>query len=234
MRSRLALRSFCRVAPGLLLALTRPGTPASAQTPTATPLSVIRGRVELRHVAHPPAPRTDVAQLGMPAPHAHADRTRSVVYLEVAPQAAFEPVEHPRAVLDQRDQTFVPYVLPITVGTTVEFPNNDQTYHNVFSLSKTRRFDLGRYPRGETKSVRFDQPGVVRVFCEIHSQMSAFILVFAHRYYTLTDAEGRYQLPAVPPGTYTVMVWNDGEVRERHSVRVVEGARTEDVDFVIE
>ena len=84
--------------------------------------------------------------------------------------------------MDQRNETFVPHVLAITVGTTVDFPNSDNTYHNVFSLRGPRQFDLGRYAAGRSKSVRFDRPGIVRVFCEIHSHMNAFILVFNHRY----------------------------------------------------
>ena len=122
------------------------------------------------------------------------------MYLESAPQAAFETPTPGRARLDQKNETFVPYVLAVTVGSTVDFPNSDRIYHNVFSLSKPKRFDLGRYPRGQSRSVRFDQPGVVRVFCEIHSHMSAFILVFAHRYFATTDAEGRYRIDGVPPG----------------------------------
>ena len=82
----------------------------------------------------------------------------------------------------------------------MDFPNNDKTYHNVFSLSKAKSFDLGRYAAGRSKPVRFDEPGIVRVFCEIHSHMSAFILVFAHRYFAVTDNEGRYRLDNVPPG----------------------------------
>ena len=82
--------------------------------------------------------------------------------------------------MDQRNETFVPHVLAITTGTTVDFPNSDRIYHNVFSLSKTAPFDLGRYAVGRSKSVRFDRPGIVRVFCDIHSHMSAFILVFSH------------------------------------------------------
>ena len=95
--------------------------------------------------------------------------------------------------MDQRNETFVPHLLAITVGTTVDFPNNDRTYHNVFSLSKRQRFDLGRYGAGHSKSVRFDHPGVVRVFCDIHSHMNAFILVFNHRFFNITDPDGRYR-----------------------------------------
>jgi hypothetical protein len=100
-------------------------------------------------------------------------------------------------------------------------------YHNVFSLSKPRRFDLGRYPRGQSRSVQFDRPGVVRVFCEIHSHMSAYILVFAHRFFDVTDAEGRFRIDGVPPGSYTLAVWWDGSVRARRELRVEEDGAAE-------
>ena len=98
--------------------------------------------------------------------------------------------------MDQRNETFVPHVLAVRTGTIVDFPNSDRIYHNVFSLSPTRRFDLGRYAVGRSKAVRFDRPGVVRVFCDIHSHMSAFILVFSHRYFAVTQPDGTFQLPA--------------------------------------
>jgi plastocyanin len=198
-----------------------------------TGAGTIAGTVELRHEPAPAAPRPSVAALGAPPAPAQPDRRRSVVYLEVAPQSAFEPIERPPAVLDQRDEAFQPYVLAVTVGSTVEFPNHDRTYHNVFSLSKAKRFDLGRYPRGQSKSVRFDRPGIVRVFCDIHSHMSAFILVFAHPYFATTDAEGRYRVERVPAGEYQLTVWNDGEPRETRRVRVPPGAATVDENFVL-
>ena len=175
-----------------------------------------------------------MADLGHHAPRDTPDRRRSVVYLETAPQAAFEAPAPGRAVLDQRNEAFVPYVLAVTVGSTVDFPNSDRVYHNVFSLSKPRRFDLGRYPKGQSRSVRFDQPGVVRVFCEIHSHMNAFILVFAHRYFATTDAEGRYRIEGVPPGAYTLAVWNDGQVRARREVRVAAPGDVAEQDFTVE
>lgn len=215
---------------GLLLAL---AATAAAQGAKARPGS-IRGRVEVRRDRIAEA-RPSVAALGMPAPRDRPDRRRSVVYLETAPQGAFEvPPPRAHAVLDQRNEAFAPYVLAITVGTTVNFPNSDRTYHNVFSLSKPRRFDLGRYPRGESRSVRFDEPGVVRVFCEIHSHMNAFILVFAHRYFATTDADGRYRIDGVPPGTYTLTVWNDGAVRATHTVLVPEEGGLVEQDFVVD
>jgi len=124
--------------------------------------------------------------------------------------------------MDQRDETFIPHVLAITAGTTVDFPNSDKTYHNVFSISKARSFDLGRYAAGRSKAVRFDRPGIVRVFCEIHSHMSAFILVFNHRYFAVTGPDGRYQIARVPPGRYTLDAWNEGAVRESRQITVPE------------
>ncbi len=135
--------------------------------------------------------------------------------------------------MDQRNETFVPRVLAITVGTTVDFPNSDGVYHNVFSLSGAKRFDLGRYPAGRSRSVRFDRPGIVRVFCEIHSHMSAFILVFNHRYFALTAADGRYQINRVPPGRYTLVAWHEGSVRESRPVVVTEDAGSVEADFTI-
>jgi plastocyanin len=161
------------------------------------------------------------------------DRRQSVVYLAAAPQGAFEEPPREQRVLDQRQETFVPYVLPVIVGTTVLFPNNDPFYHNVFSLSKAARFDLGRYPMGRSKAVRFERPGIVRVFCEIHSHMSAFILVLSHHYFASTGADGRYRIESVPPGDYDVVVWTDGEERSRKRVRVTPG-RTVELDFVVE
>ena len=133
--------------------------------------------------------------------------------------------------MDQRHEAFVPYVLAVTVGTTVDFTNSDRTYHNVFSLSKPRRFDLGRYATGQSKSVRFDRPGVVRVFCEIHSHMNAFILVFAHRHFALTNAQGEYRIDGVPPGTYTVSVWHPGVAIKSESVRIPEQGGEVELSF---
>jgi plastocyanin len=220
----------------LVAAALGPAAPFLSAVPQAaprTPLGSIRGRVDVKREIPVVEPRPMVAELGMGGPRAAPDRRRSVVYLASAPQGAFEDVELQRAVLDQRNETFVPYVLAITVGTTVEFPNSDKTYHNVFSYSKPRRFDLGRYARGESKSVRFDEPGVVRVFCEIHSHMSAYILVFAHHYFATTDGEGRYHIDGVPPGNYTVVAWNDGAARETRAVHVPEGGGGVELDFVV-
>ncbi len=206
--------------------------------PTATrsaPLAngTIRGRVELRQSPSDLTPRPRVGDVSMARAHDPTDRRRSVVYLETAPRAAFDQREEPRARLDQRNEAFVPHVLAIVAGTTVDFPNNDTTYHNVFSLSTTKSFDLGRYAVGRSKSVKFDRPGIVRVFCDIHSHMSAFILVFTHRHFAVTDDDGRYRLDNVPPGTYTVMAWNESAPSESRRVTVAESGGDVEANFAL-
>ncbi len=187
----------------------------------------------MRRAPAPVERRPNVNDLGMHAAHEPQDLRRSVVYLESAPALAFPDSEPQRAMMDQRNERFVPHVLAITVGTTVDFPNSDNTYHNVFSLRGPRPFDLGRYAAGRSKSVRFDRPGIVRVFCEIHSHMSAFILVFNHRYFAVTSADGRYQINRVPPGRYTLVAWNEGAIRESRPVVVPEDGGAVELDFAL-
>jgi plastocyanin len=195
----------------------------------------IRGRVDVRTAPASTERRPEIGALGIGPPHPPADVRRSVVYLDPAPRAAFDTREEPRARMDQRNEQFVPHVLAIVAGTMVDFPNNDRTYHNVFSLSKAKSFDLGRYAAGGSRSVAFNRPGIVRVFCDIHSHMSAFILVFAHRYFAVTDDDGRYRLDGVPPGTYTVAVWNETVHGDppRRAVSVPDGGGDVDADFTI-
>jgi plastocyanin len=190
----------------------------------------IRGRVEVRRIPPSPERRMPGADFGLNGARPAPDRSRAVVYLVSAPRGAFEATERSRAVMDQHNETFLPHILPITIGTRVDFPNSDPFYHNVFSLSKAARFDLGRYAAGRSQSVRFDQPGIVRVFCDIHSHMSAFILVFSHPFYAITDAEGRYRIPNVPPGSYHLIAWHEGVSSSPTPALVPEGGTTE-VDF---
>ena len=191
----------------------------------------IRGRVELRRPAAPPERRPNVADLGSPAAVRDiSDRLTSVVYMEDAPKSPAVLPGH--VVLDQRDERFVPHVLAVTTGTVVDFPNSDRIFHNVFSLSKTRPFDLGRYAAGRSKAVTFDRPGIVRVFCDIHSHMNAFILVFNHPFFALTDMDGRYRIDNVPPGTYNLVAWNEGVSSEPRAVTVPDGGEAE-LDFTL-
>ena len=213
--------------------VTTSARPAVPQVSSAGRTGSIRGRVELRRALAISERRPAVTNLGTPRRVAEPDRMPSVIYLENAPAGAFDQRSGGRAQMTQRNETFLPYALAVRAGTAVDFPNEDHTYHNVFSLSKARRFDLGRYAAGRSKRVRFDQPGIVRVFCDIHSHMSAFILVFNHQFFDTTNADGRYSLPGVPAGKYTLNAWNDGEVRDSRIVTVPEEGDTVEVDFVL-
>jgi plastocyanin len=119
------------------------------------------------------------------------------------------PADAPHAVIDQRHETFVPHVIVVPVGTTVDFPNHDPVLHNVYSASPAKRFDLGMYGEGESRGVRFDVPGVVRVGCNVHPKMEAFVVVHANPWAAVTDAHGAYTITDVPPGRYTVRVWHE-------------------------
>ncbi len=208
---------------------------AAASAPTrGAATGTIRGRVELRHPPPPVVPRPNAGDLAMASAPEPGDRRPSVVYLETAPRAAFEQRDDVRPKMDQRNESFVPHVLAIVAGTTVDFPNSDRVYHNVFSLSRARSFDLGRYPAGRAKSVRFDRPGIVRVFCEIHSHMSAFILVFAHRFFAVTDDDARYRIDNVPPGSYTLVAWNESVPQATRRVVVPESGGDVEANFVLE
>ncbi|MFN8060613.1 MAG: hypothetical protein U0Q12_15775 [Vicinamibacterales bacterium] len=186
----------------------------------------LQGRIEVPDGLPGPRRRPETRELGGSPVTPTGDRRRTVVSLDLPDTyAPAPPAGH--ATMDQRNETFVPRVLAITVGTVVDFPNSDPTFHNVFSLSRARRFDLGRYPAGQSKSVKFDRPGVVRVFCDIHSHMSAFILVFSHRYFALADADGSFRIDNVPAGAYTVNVWNDVLPAQQHKVIVPPRGATE-------
>jgi hypothetical protein len=151
--------------------------------------------------------------------------TDAVVFVERLPAAADSlippPARRPR--LAQKDQCFMPRVVPIAMGTTVDFPNLDPIYHNVFSPSPLKRFDLGKYPRGESRAVTFNRPAVVNVFCDIHSDMEAFVLVLPHHAFTQPDADGHYVLPALPPGRYVLRAWHPDLQEIRREIDVPEG-----------
>ena len=119
------------------------------------------------------------------------------------------PAGAPHAVVTQRDMKFTPHVLAFVAGTTVDFPNQDPLLHNVVSSSPAKRFDLGMYPQGETKSVTFDTPGVVELRCHAHPEMSAFVIVHSSPYAAVTDKRGVYTITGVPAGSYPVRIWHE-------------------------
>ena len=111
--------------------------------------------------------------------------------------------------ITQQGAVFSPHLLPILVGTTVEWPNSDDIFHNVFSISEPKEFDLGLYKHPEIKRVTFDKLGRVDVFCSIHKAMNCIILVLENPFFAATDARGQYSIPQVPAGTYTLKAWHE-------------------------
>lgn len=162
-----------------------------------------------------------------PQQHAEFSQTEEiknvVVYLE-SREAVAAPVGPPgRYVMTQSRSTFEPHVLPIVRGSTVEFPNADPIFHNVFSLSRAATFDLGRFPRGEARSVRFDEPGLVKVFCHIHSDMSGVVLVLPNPHFAIPDADGRFRVEGVPAGVYEAFAWHERARLLSQPVRIARG-----------
>ena len=193
--------------PGVVRGRVSIGIPVTAKRPTSTysrsiPAGALAPESELRHV---------------------------VVYVKDAPKTAVAPV---RAEIRQRNENFIPRVVAVTVGSTVDFPNDDPIYHNVFSLSRTRTFDLGRFPKGKSRGERFDKPGVVKVFCQIHSHMSATVMVFDHPWFAIPDEQGTFDLEGVPPGMHQITAWHERLGDTTLPLRVEPG-RPATIDFVL-
>jgi plastocyanin len=148
----------------------------------------------------------------------------AVVYLEGTFPGATEP---PIAQMLQQDLVFVPRLLPVRVGTRVEFPNLDDTYHNIFSFSPPKRFDLGRYRSDErpVPSQVFDTPGLVTLRCDIHEHMRAVILVLETPHFVVTDIEGRFRLSGLPSGNYVLKAWLSSKTTLERPVTLTDGAR---------
>lgn len=137
-----------------------------------------------------------------------------------------------RVEITQQGEQFVPHVVAIETGTAVEFPNLDPYFHNVFSLSRPATFDLGRYPSGDTRSRAFDKPGIVKVYCHLHSQMSALIRVFDHSWFTIPDSGGEFAIDDVPAGVHTLVVWHE-RIGERQETVTIRAGATTTVSFTL-
>jgi plastocyanin len=119
------------------------------------------------------------------------------------------------AVMDQRGLRFLPHVLPVLAGTTVEFANSDPLSHNVFSISEVKRFNLGLYRKGMVRQLRFDLPGVVQLLCNVHLEMSGFIVVLPNPYFARVNPDGTYRIAGVPAGRHRVRCWREtGEIEQ--------------------
>jgi plastocyanin len=215
--------------PVALLALTCGGVAALSASGGAVPVSgriggivhlIAQGGTPLRSGAYP------TRQVNRKTPEA-AEIANVVVFVKNAPLEHSLPVG--RAAISQRDEAFVPRVSAITRGSVVEFPNFDPYFHNVFSLSRGATFDLGRFRKGEKRERPFARAGVVKVYCHIHSEMAATILVFDHRLYTTPAADGTFTIDPVPPGTYQLSAWHEriGETTKTIQVPAGDAASVE-------
>jgi len=139
----------------------------------------------------------------LPAPHP------LIVILEPVGGAPTPRVPAGHPVINQANERFVPRAIAVTPGTTVDFLNSDNFYHNVFSLSSVKKFDLGRYRKGVAKSVTFSKPGLVKLFCDIHPNMIGYVLVTDSPWFGSMSTEGHYEIDDVPAGNYRVLIWHE-------------------------
>jgi plastocyanin len=199
--------------------------------PAAQQTASVRGRVEIGVPIATKRPASAYPSRSVPRPAlaAASELRHVVVYLQDAPARDSPPVT---VAIMQRGENFIPKVVAVPVGSTVEFPNDDPIYHNVFSLSRAKAFNLGRYPRGKSRSQRFDAPGIVKVFCEIHSHMSATVMVFNHPWFAVPDDDGSFALPAVPLGDREITAWHERLGDTTLPVRVIAG-RPSSADFIL-
>jgi plastocyanin len=160
------------------------------------------------------------------------ERSHVAVYIESAASTGTPSASVPGLEIEQRDRRFVPDFLVIPAGASVSFPNFDPIFHNVFSLSKPKSFDLGNYPKGQTRKVTFAKPGIVYVNCHLHPNMAATIVVSPSAWVTTASADGEFRLPEVPPGRYTVVAWHKAAGFFRQTVEV-KAATVTGLRFVI-
>ena len=203
-------------------------TLAHAQSETGT----ITGHVRLATKVRAPLPASVYSSrsIGRHDAPATPEIQNVVVYLKDAVFHGTLPVT--KVELHQQNEAFVPHVVAITKGSTVEFPNDDPFFHNVFSLSSAAAFNLGRYPRGQSRPWKFTKAGLVKVFCDIHSHMSASILVLDHPYFTIPGVDGNYEIRSVPPGQYTIVGWHE-RVGERSTSVRVDAGRAATIDLTV-
>lgn len=187
----------------LVLLLALPGSAGGHRAAPAIEAGDIEGEVQVPAV--PPRRVAERYDLGETVIHP-VEQVPAVAYVKgPLPDAKAAPGEAPR--LAQHDTSFAPAALAIDVGTSVVFPNRDPFFHNVFSYSPTKRFDLGRYPQGESKTVTFDKAGIVKVYCEVHKHMRAVIVVAENPFHAVVGADGRFTMRGVPAGKHEVEVW---------------------------
>jgi plastocyanin len=185
----------------------------------------IVGRVRLgvRPAARPLSTDAYSRQIITPAAPSGEMSNVLVWIKDAARPGALPPMQ---AELHQRGEMYVPHVVAVTTGSTVSFPNDDPLFHNVFSLSRAAAFDLGRYPQGDSRTRRFDKAGVIKVYCHLHSHMSAIIAVFDHPWFAQAGADGSFTIDRVPPGRHVLTGWHERAGNADQPVTVEPGAVT--------
>jgi plastocyanin len=201
---------------------------AIAESAAAFGQATVEGRVELPKTKSAPV-MTKRYEIVTKGGVLSTNPPLAVVYLE-GPHA--KPAQLPTRQVSQKEMNFIPTLLAVQTGTAVEFPNEDDTYHNIFSYSPAKRFDLGRYRPDERPipSVVFDKPGLVTLRCDIHEHMRGLVLVLDTPHFTTTEPDGRFRLTGLPPGKYTLKAWVDSRTTREQPVEL-KGGSTVHVDF---
>ncbi len=160
----------------------------------------------------------------------NADKQQVIVYVSGVKGNFSLPAQRPE--MNHIDTQFVPSVLPILKGTTVDFPNSDPVFHSAFSTSPTNPFDLGLYGRGKEKFWTFEKAGVTELFCHIHSHMHAYILVLDNPYFATTADDGSFEIAGIPNGSYTLRAWLNPAIEIAKDIEI-EGNKTVNFDFTL-
>ena len=185
----------------MVSSLSAPAPAVAMQTESA---GVVQGTVEIQRA--PPRRRAQRYPAGRAQASRAVQELPAVVYLRGAPRVTAAPGSP--ETISQQDTAFVPALLTVSRGATVDFANEDPFFHNVFSYSQAKRFDLGRFPAGQSKSVTFEETGIVKVYCEVHDFMRAIVLVLDTPYHSVVSEDGSFTIRGVPPGTYEVVAWH--------------------------
>jgi plastocyanin len=209
---------------------------ASVQAQNITGTILIKKKLTKRRVTQSVSiyQRGTAVELGKDADEDPLDfeRSRVVIYLEGPIPAGNDSASTATFKIEQLNRRFAPDLIVVPVGSKVSFPNMDPIFHNIFSLSKPKTFDLGSYDKGETRQVAFAKPGIVDVYCHLHPNMAATIVVTPNRWFAKSDRSGQFQIPNVPPGQYTVVAWHKSAGFFRKSI-TVENGHDAIVDFFI-
>jgi plastocyanin len=179
--------------------------------PKLAPKPALPAVYDLRGVSIPEAPKQSLSSAGI---------GRVAVWLEAAGLTAAAPLS---ATMEQRERRFEPDMVIVPVGSKVTFPNQDPVFHNIFSLSRSRSFDLGFYAQGKTREVVFSHPGIVQVYCHVHPEMYGVVVVVPNAWSARPDRDGAFSLQDVPPGKYQLKIWQRSAGLMHKSVTVHQG-----------